>query len=379
MPFRTVFFWFHLITGVTASAIVLVMSATGVLLMYEKQVVQWAESGPSAAPPTESTQRLPIEALLRGVVAHRPDVIPTTLTVSRAHDAPAVLALGRDAGVLLINPYSGRVIRIGSSVRSFLRTVTEGHRWLGRSGDRRAAGRAVAGVANLAFLCLVLSGMYIWLPRFWTWRQLRLLVWFHRSATPKAREFNWHHAFGFWAAIPLVVVVASGVVMSYPWASALVYRVAGEAPPSVPAGAPRGERGPGGSGRDARHVPLDGLNTIWARAEAVDGWRTITLRLPTPRDRQVIVTVDSRHGRATAQARSDHSGSSDRCRRRLGAIRVAQPRTTPALDCPVRAYRGSAWPHRPDDRRRRLLRRSDACLHGRCVVASAVCGVAAPP
>ena len=65
MPFRTVFFWFHLITGVSAGAIVLVMSATGVLLMYEKQIVRWAESGPEAAPPSPTATRLPIEALLR--------------------------------------------------------------------------------------------------------------------------------------------------------------------------------------------------------------------------------------------------------------------------------------------------------------------------
>ncbi len=89
---------------------------------------------------------------------------------------------------------------------AFFRSVTDWHRWLGRSGDGRAAGRAVTGAANLAFLCLVLSGAYIWLPRMWTWRVLRGLMWFRSSASAKAREFNWHHVFGFWAAIPLVVV-----------------------------------------------------------------------------------------------------------------------------------------------------------------------------
>ena len=39
-------------------------------------------------------------------------------------------------------------------------------------------------------------------------------------------------------------------------------------------------------------MSLGGLNRIWARAESVDGWRTLALRVPSARDRQVIVTVD---------------------------------------------------------------------------------------
>jgi uncharacterized iron-regulated membrane protein len=264
MPFRTVFFWFHLSVGLTAGAIVLVMSVTGVLLMYEKQVVQWADSGPRAAPPSPASRRLPIETLLGSLQSLQPGIAPTTVSVSSAPGAPGVVTLGRDGGVLLMNGYTGEVIGKGSGVRAFFRSVTEWHRWLGRSGESRSAGRAVTGAANLAFLCLLLSGMYIWLPRFWTWRQIRGSMWFRSSATAKAREFNWHHVFGFWAAIPLVIVVATGVVMSYPWANALVYRAAGESAPA-PAGAPRGEAaGAHDQGRGSTPpLALDGLNRVW--------------------------------------------------------------------------------------------------------------------
>jgi uncharacterized iron-regulated membrane protein len=284
MPFRAVFFWFHLVVGLTACTIVLVMSVTGVLLMYEKQVVPWAEPGPLAAAPSPAARRLPIEALLGSVQSWRRGVAPTTVSASSAPDAPVVVTLGRDAGVLLMNGYTGEVIGNGSSVRAFFRRVTEWHRWLGRSAEGRAAGRAVTGAANFAFLCMVLSGMYIWLPRFWTWRQIRSLMWFRNTSTAKAREFNWHHVFGFWAAIPLVIVVASGVVMSYRWANALVYRAAGESAPAAPAG-PRGEAA-------SSPLALDGLNRIWAHAEGIADWRTLSLRVPSARDRHVTITVD---------------------------------------------------------------------------------------
>src|SRR5262245_20304145 len=291
MPFRTVFFWFHLATGLSAGAIVLVMSATGVLLMYEKQIVRWTESGPQAAPPSPRAQRLPIETLLGGLQSQRPGISPTTIALSNATDSPVVVALGRDAAPVLVNGYTGRIIAEGSSARTFFRSVTDLHRWLGQNGEGRAAGRAVTGAANLAFLFLLLSGAYIWLPRLWTWRQIRGLAWFRESGTAKAREFNWHHVFGLWAVIPLVVVVASGVVMSYSWANALVYRVAGEAPPAPPRAEADARRQ--GTGRqESRLLSLDGLNRSWASAAAIEGWRTLTLRLPSPRDRQVAITVD---------------------------------------------------------------------------------------
>jgi uncharacterized iron-regulated membrane protein len=286
MPFRAIFFWFHLVTGLTAGAIVLVMAATGVLLTYEKPIVRWAESGLAAASPSPATRRLSVEALLGRVMAQRPGAAPTAVTMSRAPDAPVVVAVDRDGGVWLVNAYTGGIIGPGSRARVFFRAVTEWHRWLGRSGESRSAGRAVTGAANLAFLCLVLSGMYIWLPRFWTWRLIRGLLWFRKSATTKARDFNWHHVFGFWAAVPLVIIVASGVVMSYPWANALVYRAAGETAPPAGAPAARGER------RDLSPGSTAGLDRALARAEAVDDWRTLTLRIPSTRDRQVVITID---------------------------------------------------------------------------------------
>ena len=40
----SVIFWCHLIAGVVAGLVVLVMSVTGVLLTYERQIVAWADT-----------------------------------------------------------------------------------------------------------------------------------------------------------------------------------------------------------------------------------------------------------------------------------------------------------------------------------------------
>ena len=44
MTFRKVLFWCHLATGVSAGVVILIMSVTGGLLAYEKQIIAWADT-----------------------------------------------------------------------------------------------------------------------------------------------------------------------------------------------------------------------------------------------------------------------------------------------------------------------------------------------
>src|SRR6185295_13902371 len=162
--------------------------------------------------------------------------------------------------------------------RAFFRTVTDWHRWLGAKGDNRNVARAITGACNLGFLFLVMSGFYLWWPRNWNLKSLRNVTWFRRGLPSKARDFNWHNVIGFWSAVPLFIVVLSAVVISYTWAGNLVYRLAGETPPTPRAAAnqpatPQATKETG--------TPAD-FNSAWARAEQqVSEWQSISLQLPS--------------------------------------------------------------------------------------------------
>lgn len=289
LPLRKAVFWVHLVVGVAAGIVILVMSATGVLLMYERQIIDWADRadwGHRSAPPSPDAARLPVETLVAKVLEADSGAKPSSITLQADPDAPAAVSLGRGRSVY-INPYTGQVLGEGSKwVRTLFRKVTDWHRWLGARDEQRDAARAVTGACNLAFLFLVLSGIYLWVPRIWTRRQLRNVLWFRRGLSSKARDFNWHNVLGAWAAIPLVFIVFSGVVISYPWAGNLVYRLTGEEPPQ--------RQGPPGGGerRAEGAVPLDGLDRPWDVAERqVPGWRSITLRLPSEADAPLAFTI----------------------------------------------------------------------------------------
>jgi uncharacterized iron-regulated membrane protein len=289
---RKVIFWCHLCAGVIAGIIILIMSITGLLLTYEKQITYWADTRSySVKPPSEIAARLPFETLLAKMRENQP-ALPSIVTVRSVVSAPAAIVYGRDR-TIYVNPYTGEVLGEGSQrVRSFFHVVTDWHRWLGASGDNRSIARAVTGACNLIFLFIVISGFYMWWPRRWTWGSIRNVIWFKRGLPGKARDFNWHNVIGFWCAIPLLIVVLSATVISYQWASNLVYRLAGETPP-----APRGVGGQSTAAPQRSEVSpfnsFSDLDSLWARAEQqVPGWQSISLRLPASANAPALFTID---------------------------------------------------------------------------------------
>ncbi|MGE0462835.1 MAG: PepSY-associated TM helix domain-containing protein [Vicinamibacterales bacterium] len=311
--FRSVLFWLHLLTGVLAGVVVLIMSITGVALTYEKQMLEWADRRAWSAPPSAGSERLSPETLLARVREAKPEAVPTTLTLRADPVAPATVAL-EGAGQALVDPYTGAVLGPPPSrLRSFFRTMTSWHRWLALEGASRPVGKAVTGAANLAFLFIVVSGIYLWVPRLWTRTQFRNVLWFRRGLASKARDFNWHNVIGIWSAVPLAIVVAGAVPISYPWASNLVYRLAGEAPPQAspraggPGGGPGAPGGPGARGPArveggrrgwlAPAISLEGLDQRFATAnQQVAEWRAITIRLPQAPGQPYVFTIDEGYG-----------------------------------------------------------------------------------
>jgi len=289
---RTVLFWGHLVSGVSAGLVILVMAATGVLLAFEKQLVAFADRGFRSAPPSPGAPPLAPEAALAALLASRPDAVPTSITLRRGPDAPFAVGLP-EGRVVYLDAYDGHVLGDGSrAVRDFLGGVEDVHRSLAFEGPARSRARLLTGVANLLFLFIVLSGLFLWLPRVWTAASVRAVAWFRPNLSGRARDFNWHNTIGLWAWLPLVVIVASAVPLSFTWGGDLVYRLAGETPPKRPPQGPGG-RGPAKPGGPAAWRGLDGAI---AAARSRDGWRTLSIRIPASSDAPLVVSVDSGTG-----------------------------------------------------------------------------------
>ncbi|MGE0360534.1 MAG: PepSY-associated TM helix domain-containing protein [Vicinamibacterales bacterium] len=309
-PFRTVLFWMHLVTGGVAGAVILLMCVTGVVLTYEKQMLEWADRRSGSVPLPADARPLPPETLLASVAAAEAGAAPTGMTMRADRRAPVTVTF-EGGRARLVDPYTGAVLGEPSpGLRAFFRSMTSWHRWLALEGVSRGTGKAITGAANLGFLFIVVSGMYLWLPRVRSWVQFKQVLWFRAGLAAKARDFNWHNVIGIWSAVPLAIVVAGAVPISYSWAGNLVFRIAGEAPPQAAArpGPPGGPGGPGGAppargdrerrgDREPRALDVRGLDAAWTAAQAdVPGWRTIGTRLGGPPAAPFVLTVDRGYG-----------------------------------------------------------------------------------
>ena len=284
MSIRKVFFWMHLTAGCIAGTVILIMCVTGVTLAWKRQITEWSDRGFRHA----STQaRLSPEALLAQVSDAR-HASPSALTLRSDPDAPALVEFGREA--LYVDPSTGGVLGESSStLRAFFRGAEDWHRWLAVGIESRAKARGVTGACNLAFLGLLMSGFYLWLPKKWNRQNLRPAIWFRRGKNGRARDWNWHNTIGIWCLAPLFVIVITGVVMSYPWANDLVYRMTGSEVPK------QGNRG-GGRGEQGA-ASFAGLDSLWPKAESqVAGWRSIAVRLPTSQKQPMQFQIDAGDG-----------------------------------------------------------------------------------
>ena len=245
MTLRKTIFWIHLVVGVAAAIVILMMSVTGVILTYEMQLNEWARRGYRATPSEPNAQPLSADVLLdRAAGASDEQTEPSSIVLDADPLAPAAVGFGRRR-TLYVDRYTGEIRGDGDTgMRRFLRAVMSWHRWFAVSDDNRAIGRAVTGAANLGFLFLMMSGFYLWWPRTWTRKSLRSVTWFRRGLRPKARDFNWHNVIGFWMAVPLLIIVFSGAMISYRWVGNLIYLAVGETPPTVAVEPPRQRRRP---------------------------------------------------------------------------------------------------------------------------------------
>lgn len=295
---RKIFFWAHLVVGSLAAIVVLIMGVTGVLLTYERQMIEWADRSVRSVPPSTGAPRLPAEVLIDRI-RENADALPSNIVLQSDPTAPVQAVIGRDR-TLLIDVYTGASLGEASpGIRSFFHVVTDWHRWLAMEGASRPTGRAITGAANLGFLFLVLSGIYIWIPRKWGWPQVRSVLLFRGGLAGKARDFNWHNVIGIWCCIPLFFIVLGAVVISYPWATSLLYRAMGDEPPAAsgrpPVAGAKGERGGGGSPR--RPLNVAGMDAALRAVEAqTPDWQTISFRVPDG-DRATFSVARSHRGR----------------------------------------------------------------------------------
>ena len=304
MSFRRALFWIHLAVGITAAIVILMLAVTGVILTYEAQLNQWALREYRADRPASDVAPLRLDELIARVTGDQPEGLVASVALNRDPREPAVVEL--DGGeTVYVDRFTGERLGDGNTrTRRVLQSVLYWHRWFALDGQYRLIGRTVVAVANVGFLFLLVSGIYLWWPSTGGRAAWRLALWFRPGLRGRTRDFNWHNVIGFWSFVPLAVIVFSGATISYQWAADLVHRLAGDTPPF--------QQSPRPWESDARRDPpvapdpaaaLIELQPLATKAGAeTPGWRTLTIDLPASMHDRVVVAVDRGNGRQPSKS-----------------------------------------------------------------------------
>ena len=210
----------YLLTRVQWALAVLFCVVVALVVMTSGMVANEAQPNHRAlrddrSPSTNGCQALAMGELLGNVVRNGTGSLLVASATKADRWKPALIRLS-DGVPVHLDPYNGMVMGDANGrMQRFLRSVLYWHRWLAMHSEAREVGWVITAWAKLGCFLLLLSGMYLWVPGRWGRR---------------GRDCSWHNLIGAWLAMPLLVVVFSGMIVSFQWVADLVYRVVGETP-----------------------------------------------------------------------------------------------------------------------------------------------------
>ncbi len=207
---RKALFQVHLWTGLLLALYVLVMSFTGTVLIYRRELAAAFSAEPQVVAGPAS--RMTLEELKRAAERTHPGYAANRAFESRNPNRPVEIWLERGPKRIqrLFNPYNGA--DLGNSLQVGFRVLL----WLVDLHDNLLSGRTghlINGAGGACVMLVCLSGIVIWWPGIDKWRRSLTFDW-----KANAKSFNWslHSALGFWSLAFIFMWALSGIYLAWP-------------------------------------------------------------------------------------------------------------------------------------------------------------------
>ncbi|ADG92042.1 PepSY-associated TM helix domain protein [Arcobacter nitrofigilis DSM 7299] len=217
----------HMILGLTAGVILLIMGITGAMLSYQKEILKYINKD-SFIVEVPSTKRLSGKEILEKFEQKFPDAKINAFIFSSSANRSVVINVkangeGKQArrGInYYINPYTSEVLP-STQGYTFFKLIERIHRGL-IIGE---VGKQISGICTFALLILMFSGIYVY------WKRIKNSFFksFTFSFKNKKRAFlsNMHFAIGMWVIPFYLLLCITGVTMTYDWVKDGLYKVSG--------------------------------------------------------------------------------------------------------------------------------------------------------
>ena len=222
---KKLLFKVHLLLGLTAGFVLMIIGLTGSILSFEKEIIQFINKDTYFVKNVNES-RLSIENILNDFNKKIPDSKINALTFSKGENSSIVINIAskdkaaRKGINYYINPYTAEILP-DIKGEGFFKFIEDIHRRL-TFGD---VGKQIVSLSVLSLLLLMISGVYIYWPR--------IKNAFFKSMTfkfkHKGRAFlsAMHSAIGLWVIPFYLISCLTGLYWSYDWYNNTLHSLTG--------------------------------------------------------------------------------------------------------------------------------------------------------
>ncbi len=203
--------WLHLWLGLFSGIVVLILSVTGCVLVFQEEL-NYLFTDYIRVHPRTADEQVPPSVIYQAVQAAYPDREIGSAWYYGLNKSVKVRLDGGDT-LVYVNPYTAEVLAAVDHEDIF-HFMDEGHRHLWMDP---AIGRPIVGWATFIFVFITISGLILWWPKKWNKRHTKQAFTINWKAKFKRINYDLHNVLGFYSLTLALLMGLTGLIMSFPW------------------------------------------------------------------------------------------------------------------------------------------------------------------
>jgi uncharacterized iron-regulated membrane protein len=230
--------WLHLWVGLVTGLIVVVVSVTGCLLVFDEELFTFFHKDlvkVQVAPATKPISELVVIAQkavgpkkkISNVKIGEDDesYVFSATKINKLKDINlSYFSQFKYKDDVYINPYTGKILGVIDSRYEFFNLVEQLHRQLLLV---KPVGSVVIGSCILLFLMMMVTGFILWLPK--NYRQFKQSIKIKWNAKFKRVNYDLHNSLGFYVLPVAMLIAITGLTWSFKWWEKGIYNLFGSA------------------------------------------------------------------------------------------------------------------------------------------------------
>ncbi len=224
MTLKQIFGKLHLWLGLASGLVVLIVAGTGILLVFEDELDEWANKDFYTVSVPQNAQRVSVDSMYQVAKAYDTSIKVTRMYLESKAPEQSVIFYAKKKKThnwhIAVNTYTGKLISAREFDKRFFGVVLNLHRHLCMD----EVGKTITHASCLIFVLMIITGLILWWPKRWAiLKQRTRIAW-----SSKWKRLNWdlHAVGGFYVHLVLLSISLTGLVFAYPWFSNFVDQLA---------------------------------------------------------------------------------------------------------------------------------------------------------